>query len=229
MQVFTGVSGAWNYTLGPALIYRGPSSIDQINLRPMPVVVVADYIPLEDLARIDMHHVYGFVLEGGGPGDTSRVFYSNQHRATVMQCAGALAAIRDDDLLVVDGVDGKVFVSPDDATVAKYDDLRLKGPPPEPEGFTDQLIKDALEMSQIKPEDLKALMDLSKIGEAVDIFMKMYQVDALADADVDKLVGMVQGSKYEDNVRDKLQVYQEAVQRMSPEELAERKARAPME
>jgi hypothetical protein len=175
-----------------------------------------------------MHHVYGFVLEAGGAGDPARVFYSNQHRATVMQAKGILAAVKPGDLLVVDGVEAKVYVDPDEATIAKYEELRLKGPPPEPEGFTDQLIRDAIEMTQISPEGLRALMDLGKVGRAVDLFLKMYQVEPLKDAEVKELLTLVAGAKQEDKVRANLVRYQEAVKNMSPEELAERKKRAPM-
>ena len=37
MQTFSGISGAWNYTIGPALRYDGPRTTDEINLRALPV------------------------------------------------------------------------------------------------------------------------------------------------------------------------------------------------
>lgn len=229
MKEFKGVSAAWNYTIGPAHLFEGPASIDSINLQAMPVVVVGQYLPLPDLAKIDMHHVYGFVLEGGGLGDQTRVFYSNQHRATVMQCEGILAEVQGGETIIVDGVEGKVIVDPDEATLARYEELRGKGPPPEPEGFAEQLLRDAMEMAQLDPDALKALLDFQKIGRAVDLFLKMYQVEKLSGSEVAELKEMVKGTKVEGSVAENLDKYQDAVKNMSPEELAERKARAPME
>ncbi|MFC1706200.1 hypothetical protein ACFL59_05155 [Planctomycetota bacterium] len=230
MKVFEGVSGAWNYTIGPAFIYEGPSSIGEINLRSMPTVVVTEYIPLTELAKIDLNHVHGFVLQGGGLGDSSRVFYSNQHRATVLRCEGILEAVRPDEIVVVDGVNAKVFLEPDAETLAKYEDLRLKGPPPEPEGFTDQLIKDAMELATLDGQSLKdGFIDFDKLTQAMGTFMQMYRSEALSDKDVANLQEMVKGSDVEESVAKNLAKYQDAAKNMSEEERKERQLRAPLE
>jgi hypothetical protein len=211
MRTFTGISGAWNYTIGPAIIYRGPETIDQINLSAMPYVVVANTIPLEDIGKIDLHHVYGFVLERGGYGDPARVFYSNQHRATVMKCEGIMEAVQTGDRIVIDGVDAKVFLHPDEATVEEYEEKRLKGPPPEPEGFTDELIRAAMEMATIDPQEMsEAIIDFAMLGRAVELFTKMSEYEVLSAKETKEVKEMVKGTKYEEEVAENVDTYQEA-------------------
>ncbi len=230
MQTFEGLSGAWNYTIGPALIYKGVKSIGEINLRALPVVVVAPYVPLDELGKMDLKHVYGFVLEGGGYGDPTRIFYSNQHRATVMRCEGILAAARPDQTIVVDGVDGKVFLDPDAETLARYNELRKQGPPPEPDGFAEQLVKDAMEMATLDPKALKeGFFDFDQIQKAMGTFFKMYQSEELDNKDIQNLKAAVKGTPVEAQMTENLKKYQDAAKNMSDEERAERQLRAPME
>ena len=71
-RLHKGVGAAWNFTLGPAFIYEGPSSIDTLNFLPMPVCVFAKYIAEEDLHKIDATRVYGFVFEEGAWASANR-------------------------------------------------------------------------------------------------------------------------------------------------------------
>ncbi|GIW70922.1 MAG: hypothetical protein KatS3mg102_0464 [Planctomycetota bacterium] len=215
MIAIDGIGCAWNYTMGPAFIYDGPGAIDAINQSPMPVVVIAENIPVEELGRIDLTHVYGFVLEGSSRADPAVVFYSNQHRATVIQARGVLQAVSPGTTVVVDGVEGKVFIDPDEPTRQRYEELRRQGPPPEPPGFADQLLKDTMELRGLDPEELKkGFIDFQALEKAMGTFLKMYHGEELSKAELDQVKAMVKGSPYEERVAGNLERYQEAARQI---------------
>ncbi|GIW70871.1 MAG: hypothetical protein KatS3mg102_0413 [Planctomycetota bacterium] len=139
-RVYRGVGAAWNFTIGPVLRWRGPSSIDAINRLAEPAVVVADYIDEQRLRRIHVTRVRGFVIGRGSIIDPTFWWYVQENRAAVVGCAEAVAAAREGELAIVDGVRGVVYLDPDPDTYAIYERLREIGPP-----RRDQLYWDALE------------------------------------------------------------------------------------
>ncbi|MHC4831807.1 MAG: hypothetical protein ACYTFT_15850 [Planctomycetota bacterium] len=134
-----GIGAAWNFTMGDAFIYEGPHSIDKLNFLPIPVVVCASYIPEEELKRIDTSRVYGFLLEKGSIIDPTYWFYVDENRASVVGCKGLLSQVRAGESVIVDGVRGKGYLTPDSYTHANFERLRTLGPPQK-----DQLYWDAL-------------------------------------------------------------------------------------
>ncbi len=130
MIVRTGVGAAWNYTMGPALLYTGRRSIDEIYRQRMPVVVVAEFIPLADLEKIELTRVYGFVMARGSTTDPEYAFYMSRRKATVLGVATIIADVGAGTRVVVDGVNERVYVDPDDETVKLYEELRRRGPGP---------------------------------------------------------------------------------------------------
>ncbi len=135
MIALHGIPAACNYTVGPALIYTSTKSIDAIYHRKEPVVVIASYIPLPDLKKIDMKKVRGFVLEHGSPADPTYATYFLEKRATVMGVGEAVDKFRPEMPVYVDGVEGTVYLEPDEATVAQFDERRQAGSPVLPEKF----------------------------------------------------------------------------------------------
>ncbi len=224
MQTFVGFGCAWNYTIGPALIYEGPSSIDRINTSPLPVVVIADALPVEELGRIDVNRVYGFVIERCARSDPALVFLSNQHRAAVVRAEGIFDAAHEGQTVIVDGVEGRVILDPDGETRAHYETLRRQGPPPRPAGFADELLRDTMDMRGLDPEELKkGFFDFAGIEKAMGMFLKMGAGQVLTKSEVEHLQGMVAGSPYEENVAKNLEKYNEAARRKEEEEKAEAK------
>ncbi|MFC1706205.1 hypothetical protein ACFL59_05180 [Planctomycetota bacterium] len=138
-RMFEGIGAAWNFTLGPAYVYQGPSSIDEINFLPMPVVVIADYIPEEDLKKIEATRVYGFVFQRSSIVDPTFWWLQDENRAAVVSCPGVVDGIQHGEDVVVDGVRGCVYADPDLHTRENYERLRTLGPPQK-----DQLLWDAL-------------------------------------------------------------------------------------
>lgn len=202
MITIDGISGAWNYTIGPIRIWRGIESLTGINFGLEPVVVVAKHLPLTELGRIEFTRVLGFVLEEGGPGDPSMMIYSNQHRATVLQAAGALAAAKEGATVVIDGVNGKVFFEPDDETIAKYQELRKKGPPPEPPGMVEKLMKVATDFKSLDPNALKGnIFDFQQLAGVMDGVMAVWRKEPLSGGDRAEILKFAKGKPVEESIQ----------------------------
>jgi hypothetical protein len=128
--LFKGTPAAFNYTYGPALIYRGPRDIDRIYKQGEPVVVVADVIPVDELRKIELTRVRGWVFEEGRATDEDLYnFLFTEKRAAVISCKGARKFICDGDMVAVDGIKGLVCLRPNDETLAAFQEDRKKGPP----------------------------------------------------------------------------------------------------
>jgi hypothetical protein len=208
MITIDGISGAWNYTIGPVHIYRGLESLNEINFGSRPVVVVAKYIPLTELGRIEFTRVLGFVIEEGGPGDPSMIIYSNQHRATVLQAAGALGTAKEGERVVVDGVNAKVFFEPDEETLAKYEELRRQGPPPEPPGMIQKLMKVATDFKSLDPNALKAdIFDFQQLGGVMDGIMAIWRKEPLSREQRAELEKYAKGKPIEKSVHENIARY----------------------
>jgi phosphohistidine swiveling domain-containing protein len=222
MHVIEGKSGAWNYTIGPAYIWRGTESIDEVNALHMPVVVVAHYIPAQELARLELTRIYGFVIEHAALGDPTVVFYSHQHRATVIGASGALEHAVAGEPVVVDGVEGKVFFQPDEATLARYQDLRRKDLPPEPDGLADEMMEIAQDIRNVlKFGDAGKVEQFDALGmkAAMDTLVKMFEHEPLSKSDIAKLDAICAGTPVEENLKRNLAIYQDEIAgKIPPEE-----------
>ncbi len=131
--VIAGVPAAYNYTYGPIYIYEGPRSIDAIYHMREPVVVFADMIPIDELQRLELTHIRGFVFERGSAADEDEYnFLNNENRAAVIGCTGALffAEHSRDRWVIVDGVAGAVCFCPRAETLERFEAIRAEGPPP---------------------------------------------------------------------------------------------------
>ncbi|HVY62927.1 MAG TPA: hypothetical protein VHF22_14815, partial [Planctomycetota bacterium] len=219
MITIDGISGAWNYTIGPIVVWEGAKTLDVINFRAQPCVVVAKYIVLEHLGKVDFPHVLGFVLEEGGPGDPSLIIYSNQHRATVMRAAGAVAAARNGETVVVDGVNGKVFFEPDEATIEKYTELRKQGPPPEPPGMIDKLMKVATDFKSLDPSAIKGeLISFKELGAVMDGVLSIWRGERLTNAQAGELRKFAKGKPVEASILGNLDRYDKVLDQLEAQQ-----------
>lgn len=124
-----GLGAAWNFTMGPALIYEGRRSLDAIAKARDPVVVIAEYIPDEELRKMDKFRVRGFVIEKGSIIDPTYWIYRDENRAAVVAAKDALLYAQNGEAVIVDGVRGVVYFGPSPDTVENYAALRKLGPP----------------------------------------------------------------------------------------------------
>lgn len=161
MIVHEGLIGAFNYAIGPALIYESQKTLDLIHTTGDPyIVIVPDTIPLKGLFSCDTRRVRGFVLAHCEKDNVFTGFVITQRRASV-RCVPAIlddvreGRIKNGDLIAVDGVNGKVFVQPDAETVAHFEALRLTGRPKITKEHLPRLAREAMQTANV-PE----IMDL---------------------------------------------------------------------
>lgn len=82
-----------------------------------PVVVVADDLLPSETVRLDPQRVLAFVTEGGGPTAHAAILARRLGVPAVVAVGGALRAVRDGALLLVDGEEGWVEVEPEPEAV----------------------------------------------------------------------------------------------------------------
>jgi hypothetical protein len=126
-----GIGAAWNFTIGPALIYEGRKTIDVINKLNLPHVIIAEYLSEEELRKIELTRCLGFVIERGAMVDPTFWKFYDENRATVICARNARAYARNKEPVIVDGVRGVALFGPDDASLDNYQALRKLGPPRE--------------------------------------------------------------------------------------------------
>jgi hypothetical protein len=157
MIIIQGTAAAFNFTYGPALIYRGPRSIDEIYRQGEPVVVFADMIPIEELRKIELTRVRGFVFEEGTAADDEIYnFLMNEKRAAVIGAAGALDVIEPGKWVIVDGVEGYVCIDPTPEMLERFQEHRKKGPPKDTATQTAALLRATIEGVAKQREEEKA-------------------------------------------------------------------------
>ena len=89
---------------------------------PMPegAIVVADHILPGYFARLDLHKVAAFVSEHGGATSHGAIFARTLEIPAVTGVASIRDVARDGELAIVDGGDGMVYLSPDEAVLAEF-------------------------------------------------------------------------------------------------------------
>ncbi len=124
MIVHEGLIGAFNYAIGPALVYESWETLNVIRTTGDPYIVnVPDTIPVKLLFSTDCRRVCGFVLAHCEKDSVFTGYVISQRRASVRCVPGILddgedGRLKNGDLIAVDGVNGKVYVQPDAATIA---------------------------------------------------------------------------------------------------------------
>jgi phosphotransferase system enzyme I (PtsP) len=89
---------------------------------PMPegAIVVADHILPSYFARLDLHKVAAFVSEHGGATSHGAIFARTLEIPAVTGVAAIRELAEDGELAIVDGGDGIIYLSPDEAILAEY-------------------------------------------------------------------------------------------------------------
>ncbi len=83
-------------------------------------IVVADTILPGHFAQLDLHKVAAFVSEHGGPTSHGAIFARTLEIPAVTGVAGIHAAVRSGETAIVDGGDGRVYLSPDEDLISEY-------------------------------------------------------------------------------------------------------------
>ena len=87
------------------------------------IVVTGDLLP-SMTARMNLKAVGGLVMERGGQTSHSAILARSLGIPCVIHAAGAVGKIKANDPLLVDGLSGRVFISPSKAILREYDRLQ---------------------------------------------------------------------------------------------------------
>lgn len=99
------------------------------------VVIIAKDLTPSDTAQLDRKFVKGFVTDLGGRTSHSSIMARTLEIPAVVGTEVATTDIAEDELVIVDGLNGHAIIAPDDATVAEYKQIgddylaqKLNGP-----------------------------------------------------------------------------------------------------
>jgi phosphotransferase system enzyme I (PtsP) len=96
------------------------------HLRPLQPgsVVVVDQVYPELFAKLEMDKVAGIVAEHGGATSHGAIFARTLEIPAVTGVVGLQAEARVDEMAIIDGGGGRVYLSPDDALLSEYERTR---------------------------------------------------------------------------------------------------------
>lgn len=84
------------------------------------IIVAYDLTP-SDTAQLN-EYVKGFATSIGGKTSHSAIMANSLEIPAVVGCGDVLSAVNQGDLLVLDAIEGKVIINPDEATVKEYEE-----------------------------------------------------------------------------------------------------------
>lgn len=96
------------------LNYVSPSEISE------EVIVVAEDLTPSDTAQLNRNYVKGFTTNIGGRTSHSAIMARSLEIPAVVGTKNVLSAVRNGDLIIVDGLEGDVIVNPTEAIVEQY-------------------------------------------------------------------------------------------------------------
>ena len=115
-------------------------------------IVVAHDLTPSDTAQLDKTKVKGFITNIGGRTSHSAIMARTLEIPAVVGLGDITTSVKNDDLIIVDGIEGLVIINPDEATVAEY--------------------KTKIEAFEAEKEELKKLLDVkvvTKDGKHIEV------------------------------------------------------------
>jgi len=91
-----------------------------------PAIVVAEFLTPGDTILFSRQELLGFAMDGGGATSHVSILARSLGVPAIVGLRGAAAHIETDDIIILDGDRGELFVSPDDETLAQYRELLVE-------------------------------------------------------------------------------------------------------
>lgn len=85
-----------------------------------PAIVVAEFLTPADTILFSRQELLGFAMDGGGATSHVSILARSLGIPAIVGLRGAAAHIETNDLVILDGDRGELFVTPDEDTLAKY-------------------------------------------------------------------------------------------------------------
>ncbi len=96
-------------------------NIEEATFEGSGLIIVAKDLTPSDTAKIDKTQVEGFITAIGGNTSHSAIIARTLGIPAIMGVKGILEAVKDGDVLVIDGFTGELFINPDKETLHKYE------------------------------------------------------------------------------------------------------------
>ncbi|MFN7250405.1 MAG: phosphoenolpyruvate--protein phosphotransferase [Anaerobacillus sp.] len=90
------------------------------------VIVVATDLTPSDTAQLDRNFVKGFVTDIGGRTSHSAIMARSMEIPAVVGTKEIMASVSNGELMILDGIEGKIIINPDQETITHYKERKLK-------------------------------------------------------------------------------------------------------
>lgn len=98
---------------------QNPSMIDE------EVIVIAEDLTPSDTVQLNAQFVKGFITDIGGRTSHSAILARTLEIPAVVGAQNAMATIRNGQMVIIDGLAGKIIVDPDAATIQQFEQEKL--------------------------------------------------------------------------------------------------------
>ena len=89
-----------------------------------PTVLFADQLTPSDTANLDLKSVTGFVTRAGGENSHVAIMARNMCLPALVGVGSAMDEVKAGDDVIVDALDGKIILSPDETTIQRYSERK---------------------------------------------------------------------------------------------------------
>jgi phosphotransferase system enzyme I (PtsI) len=89
------------------------------NFEPNTVIIANDISPSETIT-MDITRVIGFATQAGSKTSHTAIIAKSKGIPAVVGCGGELGAVKNDDLIILDGINGLVYINPEQDIIDDY-------------------------------------------------------------------------------------------------------------
>lgn len=142
------------------------SSLEQSAPADLPLILVADDLSPSDTIMMDLRHIAGFALQVGGATSHAAIVARLRGIPAVVGCGTSLDRVANNDILVLDGATGQLWVNPGDTQLMEFRRKKTA------------LAENALLLASLKDvpartvdgRRIRLLANISRVGDMKDAF-----------------------------------------------------------
>jgi phosphotransferase system enzyme I (PtsI) len=143
-----------------------PSSFDGSARSDLPFIIVTDDLTPTDTITMDLHHIAGFALRTGGATSHAAIIARLRGIPAIVGCGVSLDNVVTNDILVLDGATGRLWVNPGEAELTAFKQKNTT------------LAKDAHSLASLKDipshtvdgRRIRLLANISRVKDVEDAF-----------------------------------------------------------
>ncbi|MDZ7580448.1 MAG: phosphoenolpyruvate--protein phosphotransferase [Deltaproteobacteria bacterium] len=109
-------------------IMRNLVGVKQVNIGKIDkrVILVARDLSPAETSQIRLEKIKGFVTDKGGKASHTGIIARTLEIPAVVAVGNATTLIKNDDLIILDGINGAVIIHPNEKTLIKYEEMRMR-------------------------------------------------------------------------------------------------------